>query len=145
MTLATTAVVVVAVNPLRVWLQRRVDRLMYGDRADPYAGLSRLAERLEASVTPQMALRTIVDTVADSLKVPFVAIDLVGADGRSGPPCDPGPAPAETRSGAADLPGRGRRRPWSSDSGPASSLRPPTTGCSTSWPATPAPSCTPPG
>lgn len=75
-TLVATAVVVVAANPVRLWLQRRVDRLMYGDRVDPYAGLSRLAARLEASVTPQMALRTIVDAVADSLKVPFVAVDL---------------------------------------------------------------------
>jgi two-component system NarL family sensor kinase len=74
--LVATVIVLVAANPVRSWLQRRVDRLMYGDRRDPYGGLSRLAARLEASVTPQMALRTIVDTVADSLKVPFVAIDL---------------------------------------------------------------------
>jgi signal transduction histidine kinase len=53
---------------------------MYGDRADPYQGLSRLAGRLEDSVTPQMALRTIVETVADSLKVPFVSVDLVQAE-----------------------------------------------------------------
>ena len=94
-TLATTAVVVVAVNPLRVWLQHRVDRFMYGDRADPYTGLTRLAARLEASVTPQMALRTIVDTVADSLKVPFVAIDLRGADGLQRAAVHPGPAPTD--------------------------------------------------
>ncbi len=74
--LAATAALVVAVNPVRLWLQRRVDRLMYGDRADPYAGLTRLGARLEVSLTPQMALRTIVEAVADSLKVPFVAIDL---------------------------------------------------------------------
>jgi two-component system, NarL family, sensor kinase len=79
--LAATAVVVVVVNPLRVWLQHRVDKLMYGDRADPYAGLSRLADRLEVSVTPQMALRIIVETVRQSLMVPFVAIDLRRADG----------------------------------------------------------------
>ena len=79
--LAVTAAVVVAVHPLRVRLQRRVDRLMYGDRADPHAGLSRLADRLEVSVTPQMALRIIVETVRESLKVPFVAIDLSHADG----------------------------------------------------------------
>jgi two-component system NarL family sensor kinase len=82
-----------AVNRLRVWLQHRVDRYMYGDRADPYTGISRLAARLEASVTPQMALRTIVDTVADSLKVPFVAIDLRGADGLQRAAVHPGPAP----------------------------------------------------
>ena len=74
--LLTTAVVVVGLTPVRAALQRRVDRFMYGDRADPYAGLSRLASRLEESLTPQMALRTIVETVADSLKVPFVSVDL---------------------------------------------------------------------
>ena len=80
LTLVTTATVVIVADPLRRRLQRGVDRLMYGDRADPYTGLSRLAARLEDSVTPQMALRTIVDTVADSLKVPFVSVDLVQAD-----------------------------------------------------------------
>jgi hypothetical protein len=80
LTLLTTAVVVVAIDPVRGRLQRRVDRLMYGDRADPYAGLSRLAERLEGTVTPQTALGTIVEAVADSLKVPFVAVDLVQRD-----------------------------------------------------------------
>ena len=76
-TLVGIAVAAVAVNPLRLVLQRAVDRLMYGDRRDPYAGLTRLAERLEATIAPHMALRTIVDTVAESLKVPFVAVDLV--------------------------------------------------------------------
>lgn len=77
LTLLATAVAAVAVNPLRLVLQRAVDRLMYGDRRDPYAGLTRLAERLGATIAPSMALRTIVDTVAESLKVPFVAVDLV--------------------------------------------------------------------
>ncbi len=76
-TLVGIAVAAVAVNPLRLVLQQAVDRLMYGDRRDPYAGLTRLAERLEATIAPHMALRTIVDTVAESLKVPFVAVDLV--------------------------------------------------------------------
>jgi two-component system NarL family sensor kinase len=71
-----TGVVAVAVQPARTWLQRRVDRLMYGDRDDPYAGLSRLATRLQASVAPDAALSTIVTAVADVLRVPFVAIDL---------------------------------------------------------------------
>jgi two-component system, NarL family, sensor kinase len=74
--LVGTGVVVVAVQPARTWLQRRVDRLMYGDRDDPYAGLSRLATRLQASVAPDAALSTIVTAVAEALRVPFVAIDL---------------------------------------------------------------------
>ncbi len=80
--LVGTGVAVVAVLPLRGLLQRFVDRLLYGDRRDPYAGLSRLAARLEDSIAPQTALRTIVDTVAGSLRAPFVAIDLLGPAGR---------------------------------------------------------------
>ena len=76
-TLVATAAVALAVNPLRLVLQRAVDRFMYGDRRDPTAGLTRLAERLENTLAPQTALRTIVDTVAESLKVSFVAVDLV--------------------------------------------------------------------
>jgi signal transduction histidine kinase len=74
--LVGTGVVAVAVQPLRAWLQRRVDRRMYGDRDDPYAGLSRLAARLQASVAPDAALTTIGTAVAEALRVPFVAIEL---------------------------------------------------------------------
>jgi GAF domain-containing protein len=80
-TLIGTAAVAIAVNPLRVVLQRAVDRLMYGDRRDPYAGLTRLTERLGATIDPSTALGTIVQTVADSLKVPFVAVDVVRSGG----------------------------------------------------------------
>ena len=34
-------VLAVIFNPLRVWLQRRVDRLFYGSRHDPRAGAGR--------------------------------------------------------------------------------------------------------
>jgi two-component system NarL family sensor kinase len=79
--LVGTGVVAVAVQPARTRLQRRVDRLMYGDRDDPYAGLSRLATRLQASVAPDAALTTIVTAVAEALRVPFVAIDLARESG----------------------------------------------------------------
>jgi signal transduction histidine kinase len=79
--LAATAAVAVAVQPLRTLLQRRVDRLMYGDRNDPYAGLSRLAARLQATVEPREALRSIVDAVAEALRLPFVAIELARDNG----------------------------------------------------------------
>ncbi len=79
-TLIATGVVAVAAHPLRTWLQRRVNRLMYGDRDDPYAALSRLGQRLGADVAPGAVLQTIVDAVAEALRVPHVAIELAHGD-----------------------------------------------------------------
>lgn len=74
--LIATALVAVFFQPLRDRLQRGVNRLIYGERDDPYAVLSRLGERLEAVLAPEAILPTIVETVAQALKVPFVAIAL---------------------------------------------------------------------
>src|SRR5215207_929694 len=46
--LLATGFVAVLFQPLRNRLQRSVNRLMYGERDDPYAVLSRLGQRLEA-------------------------------------------------------------------------------------------------
>lgn len=73
--LGTGAVAVVAL-PLHDRLQRSVNRLMYGDRDDPEGALRRLGRRLEASVDPQTVMSTLVDTVADALRSPYVAIEL---------------------------------------------------------------------
>jgi signal transduction histidine kinase len=62
--------------PLRNRLQRGVNHLMYGKRDEPYAVLSRLGQRLEATLAPDAVLPTIVKTVAESLKLPYTAIEL---------------------------------------------------------------------
>ena len=53
---AATALVAVLFAPLRSWLQQRTDRLLYGDRHDPHAALSRLGRRLEATMAPEAVL-----------------------------------------------------------------------------------------
>jgi len=63
-------------QPARERLQRGVNRLMYGDRDDPYAVLSRLSQRLKTALKPQAALPIIVETIAQALKLPYVAIAL---------------------------------------------------------------------
>jgi signal transduction histidine kinase len=73
--LGTGAVALVAL-PLHDRLQRSVNRLMYGDRDDPEGALRRLGRRLEASIDPQTVMTTLVDTVADALRAPYVAIEL---------------------------------------------------------------------
>jgi signal transduction histidine kinase len=74
--LLATGLVAALFQPLRARLQRAIDRLMYGEREDPYAILARLGQRLEATLAPDTVLPTIVETVAQALKLPYVAIAL---------------------------------------------------------------------
>lgn len=80
--LVAAGVVAVAFGPLREWLQKRVNRLLYGDRDDPYAVLSRLSRRLERAMDPASVLAQVAETVADALQLPYAAIEL--ADGSAG-------------------------------------------------------------
>jgi signal transduction histidine kinase len=74
--LAGTGIVAVLFQPLRARLQRSVNRLMFGERDDPYTVLGRLSERLEVVVASQSVLPIIVETVAEALKLPYAAIAL---------------------------------------------------------------------
>jgi signal transduction histidine kinase len=75
-----TALVAVLFQPLRERLQRGINHLMYGERDEPYAVLSRLGQRLEATVAPEAALSTIVETIAQALKLPYAAIGVRRGD-----------------------------------------------------------------
>ena len=75
-----TGLVALLFQPLRTRLQRGINRLMYGERDDPYAVLSRLGQRLEATLAPEAVLPTIVETVKESLKLPYTAITLKQED-----------------------------------------------------------------
>jgi signal transduction histidine kinase len=74
--LIATGVVAVAFQPLRDLLQRGVNRLLYGQRDEPYRVISRLGQRLEATLAPDAVLSIIVETVAQALKLPYAAIAL---------------------------------------------------------------------
>ncbi len=79
--LVATGIVVLLAQPMRDALQRAINRLMYGDRDDPYRALAHLGERIETSLAPQEMLVAVVDTVSNALKVPYVAIEVEGEDG----------------------------------------------------------------
>ena len=79
--LLATGVVAVLFQPLRSRLQRGVNRLMYGERDDPYAVISRLGRRLEATIAPESVLPTIAETIAQALKLPYAAILLKEGEG----------------------------------------------------------------
>jgi signal transduction histidine kinase len=74
--LGATAVVAVLFQPLREWFQREVNRLLYGQRDEPYTVITQLSQRLEATLASDAVMATVVETVAQALKLPYVAILL---------------------------------------------------------------------
>jgi hypothetical protein len=99
--LATTGIVAVIFQPLRERLQRTVNRLMYGERDDPYSVLSRLGRRLEETLVPDAVLPTFVETVARTLHLPYAAVRLELSGDARGPVSaaypigQTGPSPAQ--------------------------------------------------
>ncbi len=79
--LVATGLVAVLFAPLRGRLQRGVNRLMYGERDDPYAAISRLGRRLEDAIAPNAVLPAIVETLKEALRIPYAAIALEGDGG----------------------------------------------------------------
>jgi signal transduction histidine kinase len=76
LSLVATALAAVLVQPARSFLQRRVNRLLYGMRDEPYEALSHLGERLEATVAPDAVLPAVVESLTEALRVPHAAIEL---------------------------------------------------------------------
>jgi two-component system NarL family sensor kinase len=79
--LLATGIVAALFQPLRERLQRGVNRLIYGERDDPLEALSRLGRQLEMAVPPDKVLPTLVETIAQTLKLPYVAIYLPHQEG----------------------------------------------------------------
>ncbi len=79
--LFATGVIAVIVQPLRHRVQRTVHRIVYGERDDPYAALSRLGHRLEGTLASGAVLPAIVETIAQALRLPYVALVLNDAHG----------------------------------------------------------------
>ncbi len=66
-----TVVIAVAFNPLRVRLQRLVDRALYGDRRDPVRAASRVGAQLS---TAGSGLEGVPAVVCEALQLPFAAL-----------------------------------------------------------------------
>ena len=92
--LLATGIAALVALPLRDVLQRAVSRLLYGERDEPVRAIRRLGERLDLATDPGLAFPAIVDTVADALRLPFVALDVLddaGATVRAAERGRPGP------------------------------------------------------
>ncbi|HSH82285.1 MAG TPA: hypothetical protein VLA19_27475, partial [Herpetosiphonaceae bacterium] len=73
LSLLATGLIAVVFAPLHRRLQRGVNRLIYGERDDPYRVLSRLGQRLETTLEPQAVLPSVVQTVREALRLPYAA------------------------------------------------------------------------
>ena len=80
LSLGLTGVVAVGFQPVRARVQRFVNELMYGERDDPYVALARLGRRLESSLGADAVLPTVVETIGQTLRLPYVALTLGGGD-----------------------------------------------------------------
>jgi signal transduction histidine kinase len=83
--LIAAVIIAILFQPLRDHLQRQVNRLMYGQRDDPAAVLTQLAEQLKTAGTTTEILHNLVQTIAQTLKIPHVAIRLRADVGRMEP------------------------------------------------------------
>ncbi|WP_420643731.1 histidine kinase [Candidatus Leptofilum sp.] len=93
--LLATGLIAVLFQPVRERLQHAANRLMFGERDDPYRVLSKLGNQLQTNATPKTMLESVVGTIATTLKLPYVAIELDSEQGRL-PSASTGKAVAET-------------------------------------------------
>lgn len=74
--LPAAGLVAVALAPLRARVQRVVNTRLFGTAGDTQLVLHRLGLRLEASADPEQLLAAVVDTAAEGLRLPYVALEL---------------------------------------------------------------------
>ncbi len=79
--LLATGLIAVLFQPIRARLQHGVNRLMFGERDDPYVVLSRLGRQLRETAVPNQTLPAITATITQTLKLPYAAIELTTANG----------------------------------------------------------------
>lgn len=73
----STGFIAIVFQPLRNQLQRSVNRLLYGERDEPYRVLTRLSQRLATTLAPDEVLPSIVTTIKESLNLQYVALALI--------------------------------------------------------------------
>ena len=81
MPVLATVIAAAVLLPVRGRLQRRVDRLFFGDRGAPYAAMARLGRQVEEATTAEPVLSSVVAVVAGSLRLPYAAVELRAGDG----------------------------------------------------------------
>ncbi|MFI5958797.1 M12 family metallopeptidase [Cryptosporangium sp. NPDC051539] len=79
--LVTTGVIAITYAPLHRRVQQGVNQLLYGDRHDPYKVITELGDVLGQTAEPNAVLPLLTGTIANSLQVPYVAVEVEEAHG----------------------------------------------------------------
>ena len=79
--LVATGIIALLFQPARIWLQRSVNRWLFGERDDPASVLTRLTNEMEAANSGATLLSSLVITIASSLKLPYVAVWIGEGEG----------------------------------------------------------------
>lgn len=74
--LVATGLVAILFQPIRQRIQRFVNQLLYGERDDPYHVLAHLGQRLESAFEPTAVPTAIIQTIRESLRLPYAALTL---------------------------------------------------------------------
>ncbi|OGO34263.1 MAG: hypothetical protein A2W35_12085 [Chloroflexi bacterium RBG_16_57_11] len=71
------AFILIALTALPVyrWVRRGVRDLVYGQHENPYPALAQLSQRLKSTPSPHAILPAIAETIAHTLKLPYVEIE----------------------------------------------------------------------
>jgi signal transduction histidine kinase len=77
---AASLAVALLFGPLRTQTHRLVSRALFGDRDDPFEVLSSLSRRLEATASADSVLTSLVETLAQTLRLSYAAITLRDSD-----------------------------------------------------------------
>ena len=92
--LLAAAIIAIIFAPLRMRLQRTVNRWVYGHRDEPYAVLADLGRKLESTIDPDTVLLAVVRTVRDALKLPHAEM-VLGMSGHRVVSGEPAGTPVE--------------------------------------------------
>jgi signal transduction histidine kinase len=74
--LAATGVVAVSFHTLMDTIRRTINRIMFGNRDEPYVVLEQLSRQFEPVMVVDEVLPAIVQTIAQTLRLPYAAITL---------------------------------------------------------------------
>jgi signal transduction histidine kinase len=77
--LAAAALLAAAVDPIRRFVQRRVDRLVHGDARRPLDAVDRVGSRLGAASDPTRLVSGVLDGIVESLRLAGASIDVAAA------------------------------------------------------------------
>ena len=72
--LLALTMIVLTVRPVHRWLRRAVNLLVYGEHDNPYAVIAQVSRHLDGHAAPDTIVPAVVETIAATLKLPYVAI-----------------------------------------------------------------------